>query len=194
LKYFAFLLSLVVLPLQGQARDLEKAFHELRDSGEDYEITGAVCEQVARLDFQDIFPAPTYTVTTGIAYGTSQRTIGELDVIVFRNKDRKAVVIAEVKCWRNLASARQKATEQRTRFLSSMQGNFERLYFEHTGTGEQVAADSFAGPMQFISIAQSGGKAAGFEREINNSLDELLALRERLIKCQKAGACRRSSR
>lgn len=189
MKILFILISL--FSLSAQAGDIRGLVEQLRDSGEDYEIVGVICEQAARLDLAREYPSPRYEVKTGIAYGTQHRTVGELDVIVF-DADRSAVLVGEVKCWRNLNGARKKAANQRQRFLDAMASGKPYLFFKkHDGSYEHK---QFAEVKDFISIAQGGAKEAGFTRELDFSLEELMQARKELLTCQSSGACKRAMR
>lgn len=65
-----FLFLLLLSASTAHAKDIQPLFEALRDSGEKYFIVGTVCEQVAKLNMQQIYKAPEYTVITGIQYGS----------------------------------------------------------------------------------------------------------------------------
>ncbi|MEK2647025.1 hypothetical protein [Bdellovibrio sp. BCCA] len=187
LKYvFALLLSVST----AHAKDIRPLFEALQDSGEKYFITGTVCEQVAKLNLEKIYKAPEYTVTTGIQYGSEKRVIGELDVIVFRNANQSAVVIAEVKCWNSLGGALKKAKEQRKRFLETL-GAGRKLHVTCGGQDCDLSEKNFNQVQKFISISQDGGLEKGFDMTLGYSLDEMMELRKQLMSCQERGECRR---
>ncbi len=185
------LLFSFVQPSAFAAPDLNSVYRQLKDSGEDYEITGAVCEQVARLELARKYPAPGYEVLTGIAYADNRRTIGELDVVVFRGSDDSAVLIAEVKCWQNMRGGNKKAKEQRARFQTTMAQNASVDFFLVNERHVKFKRTQFTGQPKFISIAQEGAEAAGFEASLPYTLDELMRLRRMLMDCQGRGECRR---
>src|SRR4051794_40045980 len=103
----SFLFSFSSFGVEGG--DVGLFYNLLKDSQERYEITGTVCEQVARKELQRTYPEPDFDIETGIAYVEHGRVLGELDIVVFRNADHKAILVGEVKCWRNLKKARRKA-------------------------------------------------------------------------------------
>jgi hypothetical protein len=182
--------------IEPGAAPLGEVFEQLKDSGENYEITGTVCEQVARLELQRDYPAPRYEVLTGVAYAEARRVIGELDVVVFDKSaaaDGKAVLIAEVKCWKNLPGGSRKARQQRKRFLDTMEQNQKVDFYLVSKREVQFERDQFQQAKRFISISQNGGHQAGFEDCLPYTLEELMALRERLMKCQNQGECRRAN-
>lgn len=167
---------------------IESEFEALKNSGEDYRPDGAVCEQVARLDVAEKYPESQYEVTTGIVYGTQSQTIGELDVVVLRKSDGKAVLIAEVKCMRDLSRARKKASDQRERFLRTMQNQPGGLRLYKKNRTFEIA--QFRDAKEFIAIAQLGAKSYGFEQDLDYTLDEMRMLRQQLLRCQGSGRCR----
>lgn len=164
---------------------------QLRDSGEKYEVIGTICEQAAKLDMAREYPAPRYHVETGISYGSKERTVGELDVVVF-DSDNSAVFIGEVKCWKSFSGALRKAREQRKRFQSAIASGSKLSFWHSEDSGHQQSA--FEGRSTFQAISQKGGQGSGFERELSFSLEELMDAREQLMACQKSGKCRSARR
>ena len=87
-----FLVSIMLWMASAEA-GLQEDFEALRDSAKDYQIVGTVCEEVARLEMvRADYPQPRYRVVTGIAYGNGHRTIGELDVVVFEQRETEATI------------------------------------------------------------------------------------------------------
>jgi hypothetical protein len=184
-----FLALLTLVPFSARAASKEALFESLKDSGEKYSIIGTVCEQAAKLDFQREYPAPSFQIETGISYGNGDRTIGELDVIVF-DADQRAVLVAEVKCWKSFSGALKKAADQRKRFRSNLSSGTE-LQFSDKARHAHRTAD-FRDLTKFVTVAQSGGAASGFDRELAYSLEDLMDVRARLVACQAQGSCRKS--
>ena len=87
MKIFIFLSSLLISlsAFAGWPED----FAELKKIPRDYQDAGSICEEVARLDMQREYPAPQFTVEVGIAYADEERTVGELDIIIFDNNMNK---------------------------------------------------------------------------------------------------------
>ena len=169
---------------------INEDFHELKDSGTDFTVIGTICEEVARLDIKDVYPPNRYQVHTGIQYASGKSVLGELDIVVIENKTNKAVLVGEVKCWKNLNGAHNKAMEQRQRFLKHIHSdaklNFRSANFSK---GESFHQDQFEGIQDFIAIAQKGSEDFGFDDELEYSLEELMELRQRIISCQKQHRC-----
>ena len=180
-------LALFLVPISAFA-NLDDEFAAVKDSGRDFTIVGTVCEEVARHQLQSDYPTKDFTVETGIAYGDNARTIGELDVIVFRNATHEVAEITEVKCWSNQGGAIKKARDQRQRFLTAIRDRKD-LQFHSTSTHQQYSADVFRGVTVFKTLAQKGSKAYGFDRELDYSLDEMMGLRARVMQCQASGTC-----
>lgn len=183
----AVLAFLICLPAEAGLQD---EFLALKDSGKDYRVVGTICEEVARLQLARIYRAPAYTVVTGIAYGNQDRTIGELDVIVFENRTGEAIKVAEVKCWRDMSAGLHKALDQRSRFLRTINSP-QRLFFRSTTTNEYFDQSQFDSIQEFFSIAQRGATRYGYDQELQYSLEELMTLRSMLIACQDRGECAR---
>jgi hypothetical protein len=194
-SFFSFIVSLffvsLLFSIQLKAADIAPVFRQLKDSGADYVPIGAVCEQVARLELGREFPQAQYDITTGIIYSNSQRVIGELDVVVFKKADERAVLVAEVKCWRNLQRGHKKASEQRARFLHTLESGQPIDLYLSTKREIIYERDQFNKLPSFISISQKSGTPAGFDRSLDYSLEELMKLRDLLLACQKSGECRR---
>lgn len=175
---------LVLLSVSAHAAPLNELFEKLRDSALNYEVVGVVCEQVARLELMKTYPESEYHIVNGIEYGDNTRTIGELDVIVFQKSTQKAVLVGEVKCWRDLKAALSKARNQRKRFQNSLSKNIE-LHDHETDYDKS----QFSNVQKYVAIAPKGATATGFEMDMENSLGELMELRDMLLRCQDAGQC-----
>jgi hypothetical protein len=191
MKTISALLACVLLPLPALAT-FQEEYDALKDSGKNFEVTGTICEEVARRKIEKIHAKPQFEVITGIAYGDNKRTIGELDVVVFDARSKEAVKIMEVKCWRKLDGGLSKAREQRSRFLKTI-SKTKALYFESTTDHSRFDYDQFDTVRDFTTIGQKGAKRAGYEDELDLELNELMDLRERIMDCQRAGACRSAS-
>ncbi|MNK01196.1 hypothetical protein D3C87_189910 [compost metagenome] len=180
----AILLSFV--GLNAFAIKSEEAFELLKNSKENYEPIGAICEQVARLELAQEYDQNKYEIIVGIEYADSRQTIGELDVVIFEKATKKAILSAEVKCWNSIEGAKKKATEQRRRFIRYNTSGY-KLFFESKDM--KFEQYQFQDIREFIMIAQKGSKKKGFDRELEMSLDDLMALRRRILSCQTYRNC-----
>lgn len=188
MKFFVSLF--VVLSSAVALAGLGDDFAKLKQNPRvDYEVVGAVCEQVAKLRFEEEFPAGRYTVTTGVEYGDGRRTIGELDVVVLENLTSRVVRVTEVKCWKSLSGALKKAQEQRARFIRTLKSNLP-IKFKSLSSNLQFKKENFANVSEYGSMAQKGSKSAGFDRELPYELKELMQLRLMMLQCQQSGQCR----
>lgn len=165
-------------------------FRELKDSGANYEVIGTVCEEVARLRFEEEFPSHQYEVTTGVEYSDGNRTLGELDVVVYERNTQAVVRVAEVKCWKNMRGALTKARSQRQRFITNLQSN-KAIYFRSLNSTRQFKKSNFSKVREFLAVAQKGSRTAGFDRELPYQLDELMKLRQMMLECQRKHQCKR---
>lgn len=163
-------------------------FRDLKDSAINYEVVGAVCEEVARLRFQEEFPSGKYAVVTGVEYGDGQRTIGELDVVVFDRATKNVNRVAEVKCWKSTDGAIKKARNQRQRFIRTLQSG-KPTYFRSLNSDTKFKKENFVSNKEFMAVAQKGSKASGFDRELPYELSELMKLRQMMMECQDKGQC-----
>ena len=186
MKSFIFL-AITFISLFSYA-GLEEEMIALKDVPRDYFDTGAICEEVARLNMIQVYPAPQYKVLTGVAYDNGQGTSGELDVVVFDMNTNKAIKVAEVKCWNKLGQALDKAYKQRKRFFG-YRDNSENIGYKKAHSNETFTKDQFAYVTEFITIGQAGAKAAGFDEELQYSLKELMTLRDMMMKCQRQKQC-----
>lgn len=165
-------------------------FAALKNVPRSYEDAGAICEEVARLDFKKEYPTPQYTVEVGIAYGDGMRTIGELDVVVFDNNTHKVIRIAEVKCWKKMGAGLDKALNQRARFLKNIRSG-GNIILESTTTHQEYDRSAFEYVNDFITVGQKGSVSAGYDKELNYTLKELHEHQMDMIKCQNQGQCAR---
>lgn len=169
--------------------DIEPYFEALRNSGANFEPDGTVCEEIARLEVTKEF-GDAYEVTTGVEYSLGKDTLGELDVVVFERSTHKVVLVAEVKCWKNLQQAMDKLKAQRDRFTWNLTKHAAHIQFQ-PDEGQNFRVEDFQGPFKFRAISQFGGLKHGFEQEIQLTLSEVKQLRSKLLKCQAWGECLR---
>ena len=168
---------------------LQSVFEELGRADVNYKTEGVVCEQLARLQLKEKYPEAEYGITTGVEYLVDERIIGELDLVIYRRSTREVVTLGEVKCWRSLDGAMDKAKEQRDRFLWTLQQNRPVILFRAKEKNQQFVAQDFGHSLKYIFVSQMGGKKWGFTDELPYRLSELEALQENLIFCQKKGLC-----
>lgn len=183
--YFAVLF---LFPIISQA-NLASSFEAIRDQARYYRDPGAVCEEVARNEFELKYPAPQFEVIVGIAYNLNGRTLGELDLVILDTKTDQVEIVGEVKCYENLKRGLSKAKQQRKRFLTHLSQSGDKLTFINTATEKVVPAKTFRTVKTFLSVSQKGGEVFGFDHELEHSLDEMSQLRDMVIKCQQRQEC-----
>lgn len=187
-------LSIVVLIFSttSYARDTESLFKKLKNSGKNYRTEGTICEEVAKLKFQEYYPADQYSVETEIAYWIRHMLVGEFDLVVTRKKDGEVILLGEVKCWGNFKKALFHARQQRNRFQKARQ-KYPRNYFKYVSrsTSKEIDPNHFSGNPDFVLIAQEGGVEEGFDYSIGFTREEMMELRARLVECQDNGDCAR---
>lgn len=180
--------SLIFLSLNTFA-GLTEDFDRIKTLGRNLEPVGAICEEVAQLRFAEMYPEPQYQVITGVEYADKEKTLGELDVVVFNNESKLIDVVGEVKCYTTVYSGLKKAKEQRKRFLTSVQQP-QALRFKWLGHPElPLLKPQFKKVKKFFSIGQRGTLAKGFDYELPYSLAELMQLRDDIRRCQTEGLC-----
>lgn len=190
MRFVALLVSFLFVCSFSFAADIEPYFEALKNSGANFEPDGTVCEQVARVEIEKEFGA-SYDVTTGIEYSLGDDTLGELDVVVFEKGTHKVVLVAEVKCWRNLQQAMDKLKAQRDRFIWNLTQHADRIQFQPHDEALSFRVEDFQGDFKFRAISQFGGLKKGFDQEIQMTLKDAEHLRSRLLKCQAWGECLR---
>jgi hypothetical protein len=183
--FFVYLALFANTAIAGLSED----FHALKNSGRSHEATGTICEEVTKLRYQEQYPEPEYRVLTGIAYNDNERTLGELDLIVFDNSTHTAILIGEVKCWKDPKGGLKKAMDQRKRFLDNVKSSKALTFKWIDDPKEKFTKTQFNKTNNFISISQLGTKAKGFDVELEYTLKELMQLRTDIMLCQDSGEC-----
>jgi hypothetical protein len=168
---------------------LAEDYNTLKNNGKDYSTIGVICEEVTQLRYMEQYPEPAYRVLTGIAYSDKTRTIGELDLIVFDNQTHDVKLIGEVKCWKDAKGGLKKARDQRQRFFSYIHSNKDLTFKWLSHPEEKFVKSQFTENKEFVSISQLGTKAAGFDVELDYTLDELMQMRADIMACQDSGEC-----
>lgn len=170
------------------AGDIQAAFDSIKDSGANLEPDGAVCEQLELVRLKATYPADKFIITGHVEYSLGKDTLGELDVIVLDRNTNKAVLLEEVKCWKDLSNAMVKATGQRDRFLWNLAKSPRAMVFT-SYDGRTYSVDQFQGEIPFKFVAQAGAVSKGFDVELDLNLRELGQLRMMVLKCQQNGQC-----
>lgn len=186
MKVLSFILVLLVS--SSAFASWAEDFELLKNVPRDYQDAGSICEEIARLDMQEVYKAPQYTVEVGIAYAYDQRTIGELDIIIFDNNTQKVFKVAEVKCWKDVRGGLKKAKEQRSRFQQYVNSG-RKLTFKSTTTNKIYDQEQFNYVNEFFSIAQKDTTKQGFDHEMEYSLAEMKEHRKDMIRCQSKKQC-----
>ena len=173
----------------SSARETESLLNELRSTQEDYSPIGTVCEQAAKIKLREQFPAPNYAIETGVVYGTRSHSIGELDVVVFNRHTHQVTLIGEVKCWQNTHKALHKANLQRRRFFYTLSTLPKILFYLSKDRQITYGQEQFSTQIPFVLISQQDHESSGFDIILDYTLDELMEVRDKLLSCQKMGAC-----
>ncbi len=171
---------------------LTEDFEALKNGGRNYDATGTICEEVARLRFSEKYPMPDHLVVVGIQYADKTgNTIGELDLVVFDNKTQIATLIAEVKCYTSPKSGMKKAKEQRKRFMEHVHSPKALQFRWLQDKNRKLTKTQFNKTNNFLFIGQKNSKAAGYQYELPYTLPELMKMRTDIIDCQAKGVCER---
>ena len=188
MKILIFLSTLFFsfLSLAGWPED----FEELKNRPRSYEDAGAICEELARLKIERNLPNSNYEVVVGIEYGDKQRTIGELDIVIFDRTKNSVVSISEVKCWRDMNGGLKKAKEQRMRFLTNLKSK-KQIFFQSTSTEQSFDLYQFQNIARFSTIGPKGAIQSGYDDELDYQLRDLHKFSMEMIRCQDRGHCAR---
>lgn len=184
----AFLFLTTVFVSSTLLASWEEDFELLKNRPRSYQDSGAICEEIARLKFERQFNNSNFQVEVGIAYNDTQRTIGELDIVVFDRSKNAVVHVAEVKCWKDMSGGLHKAQEQRARFLKNLHSQKE-IHFQSTSTDQEYAAEQFQDVSVFTTIGQKGTLQAGYDDELEYDLRELHKMTVDMLRCQDRGEC-----
>ncbi len=184
-------LSSVSFAEASNNRLIDHYFNLLKDLPVKYHSHGAVCEYMARHQFQQQYSADQYDVVVGIAYRDESRIIGELDLVVFRKVDGEAIAYGEVKCRRHARHAHTHAVRQLARFHDSIESHRRiRMYLVNDHSTEYFPDEFDEEPEQW-TISHKGTGQYGFTYELELNMNDVLKLHRRLLDCQKNGRCSR---
>jgi hypothetical protein len=183
------LVSFLLFFQYSLADDLENMFNRLKDNRVNYKVMGTICEEIAKVQVSELYESEKHVIITGIEYQNSKRTLGELDVVVFRKNDQEAILVAEVKCWRKLGAAHKKATEQINRFRHHIGQNKPLLMYTNPKNKKEFRMNQFDEHPEYITISQDGGENSGFDMTLGFNLDEVKWLRQKIMSCQSSGHC-----
>lgn len=187
MKRLACFLTILLISVATYAADIQPAFEALRGIPVDYSPTGQVCEQVARLQLSEKYLPGQYDIAVGVEYIVAGRTVGELDIVIVDKASQNVVLVGEVKCWRSMGGGLSKAQKQRARFVRTLQTQPDQIVYK-AKEGANFVSEQFRGT-KYVAIAQQGSVRAGFDLELNYSLQELMQLRGKLLDCQAQGQC-----
>lgn len=193
MKFFALIFNLIVALAPAFAfANLETDFQAIKNNGRSLVDIGSICEEVAQLDMKRKYNEDDYTVLTSIAYSDLDGTVGELDIIVFEKATNTAILVGEVKCWKDMGAGLRKALSQRARFQRNVNSS-KALTFSWlpNPSAYRLTKQQFNKVRTFTTIAQKGSRSAGYDMELEHSLEDLMELRSRIMQCQSKGECKR---
>lgn len=190
MKFYTFI-SLLLVSLSSFA-GLNEDYEALKNSGRDFEPTGAICEEIARLRFAEKYPEPEFTAVTGIQYldGKTNQTIGELDLVVFDNATQVAKIIGEVKCYTSPKSGIKKAKDQKLRFHKNVHSSKALTFKWLWDPSKKLTKMQFNKTNVFLFIGQDGTQKHGYNVELPYKLEELMQLRQDIMACQASNQCK----
>jgi hypothetical protein len=186
---FALTFSLVLVTTSLSAITPEQLYNRMQYVDRDFTVFGTVCEEAARIMLEDEYPPSQYAIDTGISYSNTQRTIGELDVVVFDKQTQEAELVGEVKCWSNPRKALNKAQSQLNRFGTTMASDEEVIFKDAQRRKLPNGSNQFDEVKREVTIGQKGVANYGFDYELDLTLEQFSKLREKVLACQRAGQC-----
>lgn len=134
---------------------------------------GFLLEELVRFDLQKDWDPKIYDITGGLElYAPNGFSIGEIDILVMRKKDKKVMLIGEAKMWRDLPAGLIKAKSQLKRLKDAIENKkYSDLYFK---PNPSLPLDSsiFDGPVLYKTYSSKGGVEVGFDKEIDISTTE----------------------
>lgn len=162
---------------------LEDYFARIRDLEFDYGKVGSVLEALAYLELQQLFPEPDYEILAGLQYQDfSDRTAGELDLVVWEKESRRAVRIYEVKLSINLGRARKLALAQLERFKAHLKEKNISQFIYNRDRYRAFRVSQFEEIVAYGVIANQGAREEGYDMEIDLTREEADRLQELLIR------------
>lgn len=171
--------------------DMGQDYERLKNIGRNLQVSGAICEEVARLRFAEKYPAPQFNVAIGIEYKDQNGILGELDVIVFNQTTGYVETIVEVKCWRKPKDGILAARDQKDRFFEHIASG-DGLQFKLLSQPDvKLSREQFTRVQEFSAIGQKGTLAYGFDYELPYTLDSLNELKDMIVGCQAHGGCKK---
>ena len=102
---------------------------------------GSICEQIAYIEKKNKFKLGRYKIYQNVSYHSKDKTIGELDLIVFDKRKRVVKEVIEVKCSKDISSAASKSNAQLKRFkrhLKYKDNKLPEIYFKSCNNILQV--------------------------------------------------------
>ena len=172
-----------VFSLAPRKNLIKKAFESIKDKDFRTNNHGYLCEQLAIDSFKKKYPDPKYQIWNSIVYFNGGGIIGELDLVVYNSKSKKAEVVGEVKCKSRPYSALKKAHDQLDRFLSNKSGKSVR--FVDACTKKVVNKKIFSGKsISDVTVSYNGTVKKGFTYELELTFPEIKILHKK-VKCYK---------
>ncbi|MBN20287.1 MAG: hypothetical protein CL678_03280 [Bdellovibrionaceae bacterium] len=186
--------SLILFSFSASAGNVWEGYEYLMSLPREYKDFGSVCEEIATQEIKEDYPSDRYEVTGNLVYQNSQRTIGELDIVVLRKEDKEAVVIGEVKCWKKLSQGRSKALRQLERFRNTILSGRPIRIFHAFEKKRLFETDQFDEAPRYITVSQKGGRSEGYDREIRFSHEEMRRLYRVIRECRGGHRCPKSEK
>ena len=174
----------------GSFSRVDDLFQHFKSMPVDLKNIGSICEEIAYLELESIYPPNKYEISGGVVYRVSGQTRGELDVVVLdKENDNEVVAVGEVKCWRKPKKGLTKARQQLDRFQRYMALE-SPIQFKHLRPESyHFRVDQFDENPEYFTVGQKGTVADGYTHEISLGLDVARELSRRISACQQAGRC-----
>jgi len=134
---------------------------------------GYVLEELVRIDLQRLYPPEEYEITGGLEMANAEGyAIGEIDILIIRRSDGKAVLIGEAKIWKNLAAGLKKALSQLDKLKKALEGDEVAGFLYTPEPGRVFTINQFSGPVEYKTFGSRSAVEVGFDHEIDITPEE----------------------
>ena len=156
---------------------------------ENSKCVGNICEHIAKMILLEKYPPETHIILKNINYSIAPYN-GELDIVVVDKLSSKAIIVAEVKCKKNLRKASDEADKQLLRFKNAInhfrrrkkeESNFKALLKTKDSKNNLLNFDNFYPLPKMIKISYRSQNSSNFDfQSIPYSRKEILSISRKI--------------
>jgi hypothetical protein len=169
-------------PYENRRERLDTYYDLIKERPYRFQQVGSIIQALARADFEWRYPPPAYEVLRNLEYQEGSRTLGELDLVVYRRDTTQAVVVAEAKLSGNLKGAAKRAERQLMRFQDALRKGRITRFLCNDDRDRSFGTSHFGEHTSFFRIGNRGALEAGFDFEVDLTREEADDLQERLLR------------